>query len=590
MTQATHEAPPLPASVLADVERDDPAAACERALAHPGFPHAAKGLSDLPTKAVRRLAQHCVELYREAAATPERRNAVLTLHTALLGCRLDFLEEDHLEIEVLVAASSRDIADACETALAAGNPRRTAERLRGLHEWQRHRLTDALAELHGAAQTSERRNSVLWLHTALSHYQLNLLRFEDLEPVVREVLGRDGSAEVEAVLASDSFLRVMSGLRALPPEVRERLAGEARSLREGARTPERTELTLWLEAALLFPPLPGGLTLSDEFEAMWREVLPVDAAAACEMVLADKEFGGARLLPTLPGDLRDRLAQVCVELYGATDSWARRDRIARMHAMLAPGRPDDLMAHTRQEALSAATAATFWGQGCVHMVWVELVSGRDVPVSFGRTLRRYWGEGYGSDVPLGEVVRLLTAHPVLNAGDEWTDHALAELADLPDAWRDLVAHAATAKASRPSATWERRGRALLAGVDADEFRERVLGWLALVGEPRSLPLENDVRHDRFNDIAVRGLVRLLSFLPGHAHTASGLGALLEKALVRVPGQGPDRPALANACATALGRIGDGTSHAELVRLAAVVDHRPTLKLIGAGLDAHTGAV
>ncbi|NGO11185.1 DUF4132 domain-containing protein [Streptomyces sp. HC44] len=317
-----------------------------------------------------------------------------------------------------------------------------------------------------------------------------------------------------------------------------------------------------------------------------------DLTAACEMVLAHIMFAEQRMpfLRALPDDVRHRLAERCAEVYRTAGTQERRDRVALMHAMLAPGTPDDLMSAERQKFLEGDPRDVFWRSGGVETAWVELASGRDIPVNVGATLRRYFGR-FSKKTELREVVRLLAdRHPVLNVGDQWSEHALAELAALPTAWTELVAHAVTATAARPSTAWERKGRALLAEVDTREFAERSLSWLALVGAPRTLPLEKDFDHDPYNNNAARGLVWLVSFLPGHPRTASGLGVVLEKSLRKVPGVGPGFPKLANACATALCRMEGEAALAELARLTARVTYKSTLNLLEAGLEERAKAL
>ncbi|MFI8008193.1 hypothetical protein [Streptomyces sp. NPDC086010] len=79
----------------------------------------------------------------------------------------------------------------------------------------------------------------------------------------------------------------------------------------------------------------------------------------------------------------------------------------------------------------------------------------------------------------------------MNVGEQWADAALADLLALGPAWRGLLAHAATARSTRPSAAWERRARERLDWIGASGVRERVLPWLAVVGQPRSLPRQQE---------------------------------------------------------------------------------------------------
>ena len=232
----------------------------------------------------------------------------------------------------------------------------------------------------------------------------------------------------------------------------------------------------------------------------------------------------------------------------------------------------------------------------VHLAERELADGRDLPGEFVAVLRRTRMLVWQKSSELDDLLQRIPA-PVVNPGEAWADRALADLAGLGPDWRRLLAHAATATASRPSATWERTGRALIDALGADTVRERLLSWLPLVGRPRTFPLLvafegstlNDT-FDAFNATALRGLAWLLSFLPAHPGTARALGALAETTLRKVPGHGPVNPKAANAAVTALARIDAEPALAELARLAARVTYKGTLKLLDKALEDRARAL
>ena len=181
--------------------------------------------------------------------------------------------------------------------------------------------------------------------------------------------------------------------------------------------------------------------------------------------------------------------------------------------------------------------------------------------------------------------------------DRVADRVLADLPDLGDAWHALVVHARTATSNRPSAKWERQGRALLDAVGAEPARDRIHEWLGLVGRPRTMPLrrqqhEPDINNafDPYNANAVRGLVWLLAFLPPHPDTARVLGGLVETALRKVAGIGPRNPKVANAAVYALSRMDGEAALAQLARLATRVTYKGTLKELNAALEARAAAL
>ncbi|MEV7285294.1 DUF4132 domain-containing protein [Streptomyces sp. NPDC093252] len=266
----------------------------------------------------------------------------------------------------------------------------------------------------------------------------------------------------------------------------------------------------------------------------------------------------------------------------------------------------------------------------------ELAEGRALPGLFAALIRRSWLTVWQASEELRPLVERITpVSPVLNPGEAWADRALADLTDLGEDWRRLVAHATTANSARPSARWERTGRALIDTVGADAVRGRVLDWLRLVGRPRTVPLlaatyggDPNALFDPYNATALRGLIWLLSFLPATTPeagrqagtdtapapgtpalgtpgtqtpapetsapqtpaTARTLGSLTETSLRRVPGTGPVNPKVANAAVGALARIEHESALAELARLATRVTYKGTLKLVDAALDTRAQAL
>ncbi|MFJ7177056.1 DUF4132 domain-containing protein [Streptomyces massasporeus] len=256
---------------------------------------------------------------------------------------------------------------------------------------------------------------------------------------------------------------------------------------------------------------------------------------------------------------------------------------------------DDPLAAERLKALDdLARRQSFWYAARFEVLArAELAAGRALAAPVVAVVRRAALDAYRPD-DLAELARTLT-DPVLNVGEAWAEQALSD-ATTPE-WHALLAHAATATASKPTARWDTQARALLDALGTDRVRETALSWLALVGRPRTLPLERqewepDINnaYDPYNATALRGLAWLLSLLPPHTGTVRALGALVETSLKKVAGLGPRNPKAANAGVIALARIDSEAALAELARLATRVTYKNTAKLLDAALEARATAL
>ncbi|MFY1691884.1 DUF4132 domain-containing protein [Plantactinospora sp. WMMB782] len=234
-----------------------------------------------------------------------------------------------------------------------------------------------------------------------------------------------------------------------------------------------------------------------------------------------------------------------------------------------------------------------------RMAELLLDAGQPLPPEVVAMMRRTVAHGYwGVEGFLKPLLARLDV-PALNPGEAWADRALTDVASLDpaeaDRWHALFRHAATATSAKPSQKWEKAGRALL--DELTEPGDRLRGWLALVGRPRTIrlnrgPWEPDVNEafDQYNATPLRGLVWLAAFLPEHPETARVLGALVETALRKVAGIGPRNPKTANAAVYALSRIPTGEALAQIARLAARVTYKGTAKELNAALDARAVAL
>ncbi|MFI8343524.1 DUF4132 domain-containing protein [Streptomyces sp. NPDC085639] len=294
-----------------------------------------------------------------------------------------------------------------------------------------------------------------------------------------------------------------------------------------------------------------------------------------------------------PEEDRRRLVEEFADQYGR-DSHTEPVRVKLLTLIVLVGRGLDGLPLEEERAArleAVSRSYTFWyADRCEALAEAEVAAGRPLSPAVVATVRRSAMNAYG-DTGLVEFAARLT-EPVLNAGEEWADRAMAD-----ERWRGLLAYALTAKAAKPSAAWEKGGRALLDGLGGDAVREAVIGWLALVGRPRTIELvpneyESDVNNvfDPFNANALRGLTWLLSFLPPHAGTVRALGALVESALRKVAGVGPRNPKVANAAVNSLARMEGEAALAELARLGTRVTFKGTAKIVDAALEARAAAL
>ncbi|MGW5618787.1 DUF4132 domain-containing protein [Streptomyces sp. NPDC003877] len=301
-------------------------------------------------------------------------------------------------------------------------------------------------------------------------------------------------------------------------------------------------------------------------------------------------------LRELPAERRRLLLHALADRFGQAGADAEeRCRHLALCGLVSEGLDDDPLADERRRALDdLARRQTFWHAARFDaLARAELAAGRPLAAPVVAVVRRAALDSYRPD-DLTSLARQLT-DPVLNVGEAWAEQALRD-ATAPD-WQALLRHALTATASKPTAGWDKQARGLLDTLGPDRVRDTALTWLALVGRPRTLPLERrawepDVNSafDPYNANALRGLAWLLSLLPPDPGTARALGALVETSLKKVAGIGPRNPKVANAGAIALARVDSEAALAELARLATRVTYKPTAKLLDAALEARATAL
>ncbi|MET9493249.1 DUF4132 domain-containing protein [Streptomyces sp. NPDC006552] len=341
-------------------------------------------------------------------------------------------------------------------------------------------------------------------------------------------------------------------------------------------------------------------------ETVRRHVAARDAVAlareALRAALNPEGFRGyvwgqvAAVLEPLDPALRAAVAGELGRLYTESCSGERvRVDVLRLLQEAGAGLPGDPLAAGRTAELAklGLEDSFWWDNGVGAAAEHELAAGRSLPAPVVAFLRRSALAAYRRKELVAAAAKL--TDPVLNVGEEWAERAMAQAPAGP--WRALLAHAATATAARPTAAWDRAARALVEPLGADVVRTAVLGWLPLVGRPRTFAFTTarhgpDANHtfDPYNANALRGLTWILVLLPAHPDTARALGALVETALKKVPGLGPVNPKVANAGVNALARTDGEAALAELARLAARVTYKATVKLLGAALDTRAAAL
>ncbi|MET9144898.1 hypothetical protein ACIGZH_23240 [Streptomyces sp. NPDC058319] len=312
------------------------------------------------------------------------------------------------------------------------------------------------------------------------------------------------------------------------------------------------------------------------------------AVAACE---ACRGFPGmvwqevVEQLAGQPAGTRTRLV-AAIPARLAPAGRGLREGLLYLSVALSRGLPGETLVAERREALGR-TADRWQAIGnSLAFAEAELDAGRPLPPAVVAAVRRGAADRYSGPKDLAGRM----TEPVLNVGEQWAETAMADILALRPVWRDLLAHATTARAVRPTATWERKGRALLDDVGPEAFRTRAPDWLALAGRPRTLTLRQDFRDapvnellDPFNADALRGLTWLLALTGPDERTATALGALADTALRRVPHHGPCHPRVAGSAVYALDRLGGPDARAELRRLAERTTYRTTLRQIEAAL-------
>ncbi|MFJ3308335.1 DUF4132 domain-containing protein [Streptomyces sp. NPDC086549] len=332
-----------------------------------------------------------------------------------------------------------------------------------------------------------------------------------------------------------------------------------------------------------------------------REAGPLAYEALC-VATARTTFRGdvwvqmVELLESLDPVVRADVAVEFGRLYAKFSS-AERAQVKVLRLLQAVGADlpgDPLAAERTAELEKLGTEVSIWWDGNARFAAEhELAAGRPLSAPVVAFLRRSALEAY-RQTEMTALARKLT-EPVLNVGEAWAEQAMKEAAEEP--WLALLVHATTATSAKPTAKWDKAALTLIETLGTDAVRAAVLGWLPLVGRPRTFAFttvrsgpDTNLAFDPYNANALRGLAWILALLPAHPDTARALGALVETSLKKVPGLGPVNPKVANASVTALARIDSEAALAELARLATRTTYKGTLKLLNTALDTRAEAL
>ncbi|OPC77039.1 hypothetical protein B4N89_41425 [Embleya scabrispora] len=322
------------------------------------------------------------------------------------------------------------------------------------------------------------------------------------------------------------------------------------------------------------------------------------AALARQIDHGDWTFGPTDIVAALREELpeadRGSLVEALVAVIGAAPEGRERNLVSDLALFLAWEFKLEAPLALLDDVLARAERTwTFpYSNQVFQTVEASFAHGRPVSGHVVALLRRMDTLSYLRRGPLRALLAR-TERPLLSPGEAWADQAIADAETGGEMWERLLAHARSAKSSKPTATWERAGRDILDEIGAEAASAVLVRWLALVGRPRTFALEEGWdrgEYDPYNAQALRGIAWLLAFTPESPETARALGRLAETALRKVTGIGPVSPKVANAAVYALSRLGGEASVAQLARLATRLTYRGTLKEVEAALDARASAL
>lgn len=168
----------------------------------------------------------------------------------------------------------------------------------------------------------------------------------------------------------------------------------------------------------------------------------------------------------------------------------------------------------------------------------------------------------------------------MQAGEAWSDSAIAEINSLPNdlrsQWVELLLSCAAATGSKPSAKWLKATHPLVAKLGWDIFVPTLIRWFPLVEKPRTQPqghgnqiLDHDYLLSDVNADVLKGLVWLCAE-QDHDDLARELMKLAITSYRKLRWIGARCVRLGNACVWALGEMPGQTGIAQLALLKVKV--------------------
>jgi hypothetical protein len=198
---------------------------------------------------------------------------------------------------------------------------------------------------------------------------------------------------------------------------------------------------------------------------------------------------------------------------------------------------------------------------------------------------------------IGAILGVLqpAAHDI-DTADDWGRAARAALdamdPDVRSTWLDLLAHAATLTATKPTRPWRMRAAALVEAFGRERFVQEVAAWLGLLGAPAGggtragadgFAVSTAVIAER-NATILKGLVWCCADCEDQV-VVRALGDAAQACFKKIPEVGARSVKAGNACIAVLGGMDALEAVAQLQRLAQRVKQPSARRLIDEALSA-----
>lgn len=338
-------------------------------------------------------------------------------------------------------------------------------------------------------------------------------------------------------------------------------------------------------------------------------IRPGDLATGRKLLAAESSAPIAVLVLALT-----RLVQRIESREHGIDVWALRGLIPQLCRRHLPFQADDMLRLLTALPSSRATWSC-WSPVLSIVKGVDKwVKDNGLPEPIRNELQRLQiaGEAFATHADERKALALIgsmLAEPEPDADpfdplDDWGYSASAAFARLDDderaAWRDLLAHAATARGAKPSAHWLKHAQERIDAIGWERSREILtacLGFLRASARPgfdvTSLPpsrldimghvVPTSILSAQNGDL-LRGLAWYCSLFADPA-TASALGDAAGACFKKIPNVGARSTKGGNACVYALGAMPGLHGVAQLQRLRQRIKQSSALKQVDAALEA-----